>query len=218
MRTHYDQILKEYLASLRDLSLLVNAALKNSMQAFRDQDLDLAQQVIDEDEFINQKHKAIEQEAYRIIALQQPVADDLRLIFAVMLSSSDLERIADHADNIARGIIKLQASYKTNRDLYNYIKEMFMIIEKMITGAVEAFVNKDVEAAKLVASQDDQIDKLLEEMKVTTIEVMETDPGFVSAGTAYLYIANSLERIGDYMTNICEQVVYLKTSEQVSLN
>ncbi|MGY4105231.1 phosphate signaling complex protein PhoU [Ignavigranum ruoffiae] len=218
MRTYYDDILSQYTAKLSRMGVLVSQSLGKAMNAFQDKQVELAHEIIAMDSQINQQHQAIEQEAFSIIALQQPVADDLRLIIAVMQASNDLERIADHATNIAQGVIRLEGNFQTIPELDGMISQLFTIVEAMITGAIDAFIIDDEDLARQIAQRDDEVDACLAEIHEHTIQYMKSDRQLVRSGADYLYIANSLERIGDYMTNICERVLFKASRSQESLN
>ena len=218
MREYFDKTLQRYTDNLSQIANLVEETVTKSMFAFNKKDMLLAQEVLELEEVIHQKHLEIEREAFSITALQQPVADDLRLIFAVLASSSYLERITDHAVNISSIVLKEDREFESITELDQMINQMFTVVETMISGAVDAFIHSDKEAAIKFAQNDDQLDALLEEIKEISMRYMSKDSTIVDTGIDYLYVANCLERIGDYVTNICEQEIFLASNEQVSLN
>lgn len=216
MRKIYDQKLEQHFNTLKAMSLAVNAQLEKAMLALDTLDPVLAQAVIDGDQEINQFMIDIERESYLIIATEQPVAADLRLIFAVLLASVDLERIGDHTRSIAEQIIQNKDKEKIVV-LDNIVDEMAVVAQQMLVDVITAFENRDVEAAKTIAQRDDKIDAGLQEVLRTSKDMLKAQEGQTDQGVSYIRIANNLERIGDYVTNLCERVVYLETNEIIEL-
>lgn len=160
----------------------------------------------------------IEKEAFRIIALQQPVSSDLRLVFTVLTSSLDIERIADHAVSIGRAVIRRKETEQHVDQLDEVVNRMAETAQTMISDAMDAFVNRDAETATKVALLDEIVDAGLKEIYHESAKRMQKNTEMVPSGISYINIGNSLERIGDYVTNICERIVYLNTGEIVELN
>ena len=217
MRKVYMQELDTIYTHLVNQANAVSEAIFKAMKSFNENDLVLAQEIIDNDLNINKMLVDIEREAYRLISLQQPVADDLRLIFTVLQASNDLERIADHASSIARAIIRSQDEYKDD-EINELVREMGLVAEKMITGVTKAIVDRSMEEARLVAQMDDEMDELRHTVFRKSASRMVKDTGVIKGGLSLLTSANHLERIGDYITNICERLVFMDTGAIVELN
>jgi len=154
----------------------------------------------------------LEIECFELIALQQPVTTDLRKIVTVMKASADLERIGDHAVSIAKSTIKVKGK-KHDADIETAIAETALKVMDMVKEVLDAYVVLDVERAREIAARDTEIDAA-----ANCIEQMKQDPEIVLGGTNYMRISTYLERIGDYVTNISEWIIYLDSGEVVELN
>lgn len=217
MRRIFDDELAHLHADFLKMGEKVNVALSKSLKAFIDHDVDLATEVIIEDKAINSFEVDIEKECFNLIALQQPVAGDLRSIVSVMKATSDLERIGDHGVNIARSTIKVKGTDRI-LEVETMLEEMGKIVEEMISRLLNAYVSLDMEAAKSISATDESVDVYLKKVvKATTKHVME-NPTTVTGGMEYVMVAGYLERIGDYITNVCERIVYTTTGKIVELN
>lgn len=217
MRTIFDEKLAEIHRDLSQLGRMVNEAIYKSVKALVNHDAELAQQVITGDEKINQKESDIDRKCHEIIALQQPNTTDLRRVLAVMRASSDLERMGDHAQSISKVTINVKGN-KRDEGLENIISQMGEKISAMCTDIIDAFVEFDVAKAKETSKRDQEIDELYREVRFKAIELMKQDPDTVLASADYSFVGMHLERIGDYVTNIGEWIVYLDTGEIVDLN
>lgn len=218
MREAFQEELDKFLDDLIMLSNLANESLHKAMKAFEEDDRELAHEVVSDDLKTNAKSAEIEREAYRLIALQQPVAGDLRKIFTVLLANSDVERLADHAVSIARTVIRRNPAEDHIEELDAIVQKMATITQSMISDAITALVNSDAEAAREIAERDNEVDSLRAQVYGKAARYMESHTEVVIGGINYISVANSLERIGDYVTNICERIVYLNTGDIVELN
>lgn len=218
MREAFQEELEKFLDKLIMLSNSANESLHKAMKAFGEDDKELAHEVVSDDLRINALSSEIERDAYRLIALQQPVAGDLRKIFTVLLANSDVERIADHATSIARTVIRRNPNEEKIDKLDDIVNEMADITQLMITDVISALVSRDVEGAKAIAERDNEVDILQQQVYGVAAKHMESDTEVVVGGINYISVANGLERIGDYVTNICERIVYLNTGDIVELN
>lgn len=216
MRTVFDEKLAEIHRDLSQLGRMVNEAIYKSVKALVNHDADLAQQVIDGDKKINQKENDIDRKCYEIMALQQPNATDLRRVLAVMRASSDLERMGDHAQNISEVTIRVKGN-KRDTNLEELISKMGEKISAMCTDIIDAFVEFDVEKAKATAKRDDEVDELYQNLRFTAIELMKHDPDAVLSSSDYTFVGMHLERIGDYVKNIGEWIIYLDTGQITDL-
>lgn len=217
MRTIFDEKLAEIHRDLLQLGRMVNETIYKSVKGLVNHDAVIAQQVIDGDEKINQKENDIDRKSYEIIALQQPNATDLRRVLAVMRASSDLERMGDHAENISGITINVKGK-KRDEDLEHIISQMGEKITSMCTDIIDAFVEFDVDKAKSTAKRDDEVDELYQELRFAAVKLMKEDPDSVLAAADYSFVGMHLERIGDYVKNIAEWIVYLDTGEITDLD
>lgn len=217
MRTIFDQKLDELHRELLRLGFMVNESISKSVDTFIELDKTKAHEIIKEDKKINDMEREIEQKSTELIAVQQPNASDLRKIIAVLRATSTLERMGDHAQNIAEATINIRGN-KRNENMEAIIVEMFNKVRSMSKDILDAFVDFNVDKAIEIAKRDIEVDELYNELRVLTIESMQKDPQTVSAGSDYAFIGMDLERIGDYVTNISENIVYLESGEVVDLN
>lgn len=217
MRTVFDQKLDELHRELLRLGIKVNEAISKSVDTFIELDKGKAQEIIKEDKNINDIEREIEQASTELIAVQQPNAKDLRRIIAVLRATSTLERMADHAQNIAEATINIRGNKRIEK-MEKIIEEMFEKVLNMSKDILDAFVDFDVDKAVEIAKRDVEVDALYNELRATAIKSMQRDPETVDAGSDYAFIGMDLERIGDYVTNIAENIVYLDTGEVVDLN
>jgi len=205
--------LKEDVLSMGDI---VGKTVGNAVLSLKDRDVELAQKIIDMDKEIDAIDHSIEENCMRLLALQQPMARDLRLIISVLKMSIDLERIGDLALEIAV-ITKMTASTPPIKPLID-IPRMAEICQDMIKNTMIAFENKDAELARQVARRDDEIDMLFDQVRRELISYMIDDPKKLTGAQHLTFVARYLERIGDHITNLCESVVFMVTGERVELN
>jgi len=200
------------------MSRLLDEAIDRSMLALRQQDLDLARQIIADDTAINDLRFTVEEECLALIATQQPAASDLRAVIAAMNFVNDMERMADHATGIAKTVLRLgdEPPVKPLVD----IPRMADFARQMLRQSIDAFLARDVEAARAIALQDDEIDRLYKAIFDELIQIMikDQDPAIVTRATYLLWCAHSLERIGDRATNIAERVIFMTTGTMKELN
>ena len=216
MRTIFDERLAEIHRDLLQLGIVVNEAINKAIQAFVTKDVNLAEEIIENDLKINDKENEIDKKCTETIALQQPLATDLRRIIAVIRASSDLERMDDHAQNIAEVTINLK-NEKHVPELEPIIQSMGNKIMKMSTDIIDAFVDFNVEAAREIALRDEEDDKHYNLLRLTAIDIMKENPDTAFSVSDYSFIGRDLERIGDYVTNIGEGIIYLSSGEIVDL-
>lgn len=217
MRKIFDKELEHLNNQFLKMGQQANLAISKSLKAFIDHDVDLATEIIVEDKKINNLEIAIEKECFNLIALQQPVAGDLRRIVSIMKATSDLERIGDHGVNIARSTIKVKGTERI-LEVEKMLEDMGKAVESMISQLLEAYVVSDSQSAKEISSMDENIDVFLKKIvKITTKHVTD-NPTTVTGGMEYVMVAGYLERIGDYVTNVCERIIYTNTGQLVELN
>lgn len=215
-RNYFDKELQELHLLMLKMCTVVEESLNNSVHALKSQDIRLAQSVIDADDIIDNMEHEIEEKCLKLIALQAPMAKDLRFIATAMKIITDLERIADHAVDISKITIRL-ADEKYIKELID-IPRMGEIASRMVKESIDAYVNQDAEKAKEVAKIDDEVDALHKQIFRELLLIMMEDPKKINQATSFLFVSKSLERIGDYVTNICEKIIYAVTSEHMNLN
>ncbi|HWN08743.1 MAG TPA: phosphate signaling complex protein PhoU [Pyrinomonadaceae bacterium] len=207
----YHRQLDDELDSLRDRVLLLGGeaetALERAMTALTRRDSELARQVLEQDDKIDQLEVEIDRQCIDIIALKQPAARDLRFVISVAKMAPVLERIADHAANIARVALDLnnEPELKSAVDL----SQMADHALRMLRSALDAFTSSDASAAREVIKSDADINELYNHIFHRLIEMMVTDPTTATRDARWLFVAKHLERIGDYVTDICELTVYM---------
>lgn len=203
--------LDDELNSLGDRVLLLGgeaeAALERAMKALTERDSELARQVLEQDDQIDQLEVEIDRQCIDIIALRQPAARDLRFVISVAKMAPVLERIADHAANIARVAIDLnnEPELKSVVDLTQMAEHAL----RMLRAALDAFTSNDAVAAREVIKSDTEINELYNHIFHRLIELMVTEPTTATRDARWLFVAKHLERIGDYVTDICELTVYM---------
>jgi phosphate transport system protein len=215
-RANFDLQLKALQERLVSLGSMVAQAQEQAVRALAERDEPLAKELIAGDQQINLLQHQIEEQCLLLIASQQPVAGDLRMIFSVSSIASDLERMADHAKGIAVLALRLidQPMLKPLID----VPRMAELGRELLMGQLDAFVRKDTELARELAARDNEIDQLNDQVFRELLMVMMTDPRTITRATYLLWVAHNLERFADRTTNIGERVVFLKTNTIVELN
>lgn len=215
-RQTYDKALEDLQREILRMGSLVEAAIDDAVHSLAKQDSKLAQRVIDGDEAIDDLKREIEDKCMILIATQQPIAKDLRRIGTAFGIITDLERMADHATDIAKITLRL-ANEPLIKPLID-IPKMAKLAQNMVRGVLDSYVNADIELAQKACSKDDEIDHLYRQVFDELLEIMQRDPRTVIQGTHLLLVARYLERIADHATNIGEGVLYLETGERKDLN
>lgn len=216
VRELYHKDLHKLKEEIISMGSLVSIAIGDSVLSLKDRDVKMAQKVIEMDHEIDVLDHNIEDNCMRLLALQQPMARDLRLIVSVLKMSIDLERMGDLALEIAV-ITKITADSPPVKPLVD-IPRMSDICQDMLKNLMKAFENKDIELAKVVAKRDDEIDMLFDQVRRELISYMIEDPKKITGAQHLTFVARYLERIGDHITNLSENVVFMVTGERVELN
>ena len=207
----YHRHLDDELDSLRDKVLLLGgeaeAALESAMRALAERDTELAKRVLADDDRVDRLEVEVDRQCIEIIALRQPAARDLRFVISVAKMAPVLERIADHACNIARAAIDLNNEPELNSVLD--LKQMSEHALTMLRAALDAFTSSDAIAAREVIASDSVINNLYNHIFHRLIEMMVTEPTTATRNARLIFVAKHLERIGDYVTDICELTVYM---------
>lgn len=207
MANHLRNELEKLKTNLLSLSSEVERALNKAVLSVRNGDTALAKEVLDADNLIDQREVEVEEQCLAILALHQPVAKDLRFVIAVLKINNDLERIGDLAVNISERTIylKKQPPIPIPFDFVNMSQKAVTMLKK----SLDAFINMDLKLAHVVWESDDEIDEMNRQVYDKVYSGVKKDPEQVEALIHYLSISRHLERIGDYATNICEDVIYM---------
>ena len=212
----FDKSLEELNGKVLQLGNLVNSRIDDAIKSLSTQDLELANQVITGDLYINELQSELEENCMLLIATQQPFAKDLRKIVAAFKISINLERIGDLAVDIAKQTIRTgdEGLLKPLVDL----PRMADIVREMVIKGIEASKSEDVETARVMAKMDDEVDHLYNQVFRELLIFMMEDPRTINQATHLIFVGRFLERMGDYCTNIAEEVVYVVTGKRSDLN
>jgi phosphate transport system protein len=183
------------------------------MRALTERDSDLAERVIREDDAIDQMELEVDQMCVDILVLKQPAASDLRFVISAARAAPVIERISDHAVNVAKHALSLngEPQFGISIDL----SSMGRIVQEMLVEGLDAFTSGDPERARQTIARDDEVDSLYDLFYAQVIEAMTKDPSAVARGAEWLFVLKHLERIADYVTNICEQIVYMARGQVI---
>jgi len=205
------------LGTLRDqvlqMSEIVEQSILLSGRALNQHDIELAQQVCDIDAEISIKRFAIEENAYQLLALQQPNAKDMRQIVAGVSVVTNLERIGEHCSGIARLVIRMEK--QSGMIIPAEFETMANVDQWLTRNAMTAFSTSDEDLAQKVIDHDSEIDEMHDQVYKRLIAAMTTDPTVIETGTLLLWVSHNFERIGDRSTNIARRVAYLVKGELI---
>jgi len=215
-RERYHRDLKELKNLTKDLADRVGGAVDKSVAALRDANVDQAREVIKNDQEMDDLSLRIENLCMELLALQQPMAKDLRRIIGILKIGIDLERIGDLAVDIAR--VTTQSQNKIQITKLEYIPHMAEIATKMLEQSMEALMNSDPDLARQVTKWDYEIDGLYVKARTKLLKIIIERPEVINEGTALLMVNRHLERIGDHICNICETIVYMVEAKREHLN
>ncbi len=187
-----------------------------SVEALLIQDIEVAREVIAMDDEIDRQRDAIEETSVELIALQQPMATDLRIIFSISKIITDLERIGDFSVNIAKETIKI-GNEPLIKPLID-IPKMQTIISGMLKNAKRSFIDGNVYLAYEVGAEDELIDNFYKGIYSEILIMIHENDRYINQGTKLLFIGRYLERIADHITNICERIIYIYSGEKADIN
>jgi phosphate transport system protein len=210
-RTVFHKKLREIQDDILAMGSMVAKAITRSIEALKNRDLVLARQVIADDKNIDNKRYEIEEKCVELIATQQPMAVDLRTILGVLNILSEVERIGDYGEGIAK-IAVMIGDEPPLKPLIDIPRMADMAIS-MLRRSLDAFVSRDAEAAKKISAEDDAIDHLYDQVFRELLTFMVEDPRTITRATRLIWVAHNLERAADRITNICERVVYVVTGK-----
>ncbi len=216
MRHKFDVQLMELKKKIVSMGDMVHEAIDKAVQSLKKRDLEMAEQVISNDERINLYEQEIEQLCTHLVATQQPFASDLRKIVASYKIIASLERMGDLSVDIAKISIRI-GPVPIIKPLID-LPKMTELTIKMMHIAIEAFINEDVELARSLADIDHEVDNYYKKVFEELNDMMTKDPKLAAQGVYLLLTARYLERIGDYCTNIGEEVIYMELGVREDLN
>ncbi|HZP62772.1 MAG TPA: phosphate signaling complex protein PhoU [Terriglobales bacterium] len=206
MRTRFQQGLEDLRTRLLRMGGLAEQAVDRACQAYIDRDLSRCQMVLDNESQINAAERDIDEQAFDLLAMQQPMAVDLRFILAVTKINSDLERVGDQAVNIAERVMDLAELPKV--DLPVDIPRMAGAVSTMVRRALESFIEGKAELAQAVLEMDNVVDRMRDEAFMMLVKTMNDHPDMTRQSVDALLIARNLERVADHATNIAEDVIF----------
>ncbi|MEW6130107.1 MAG: phosphate signaling complex protein PhoU [Acidobacteriota bacterium] len=213
----HTRLIEHDLNQLRDKLLLMGGAaeqaIMRTMRALTERDCDLAEAVIREDDAIDQMELEIDRLCVDVLVLKQPAASDLRFVISAARTAPVVERIADHAVNIAKHTLALNDEPQMNVNID--VMRMSKIVQEMLIAGLDAFTSGDPERARATIARDDEVDVLYDRFTAQVLEAMESNPANIRRGAEWLSILKHLERIADYVTNICEQIVYMARGQVI---
>ena len=209
-RNLLDKRMKLLKSELAEMGSLVEKQIYNSIEAFKNKDMVLAKQVMDNDDKVDELNRKIEEQCLKLMAMESPVATDLRKIFTTSKIVTDLERMADYA--VQR--VELDVLGEECEPIW----QMVDILRKMIKKSIEAFVANDVEAAYEICKMDDEVDILYRGLFNDMLKKMAKDESIINKGAQMLFASKYLERVGDHVTNICEWIIFSSKGDYVDLN
>ncbi|WP_312200170.1 phosphate signaling complex protein PhoU [Anaerospora hongkongensis] len=212
-RHNYDQELEGLRGEILKMGEAVSAAISDAVQSLAKQNEEMARKVIANDDIIDKMEIDIEDHCMVLIARQQPLARDLRVIGTGMKIATDLERMGDHAYDIANVTLRI-ANQPLLKPLVD-IPRMAEMAQKMLNDALRAYVNLDTQLAEAVCHADDEVDYLYQQVFRELLTYMFEDPRTISQATQLIFVARYLERVADHATNIAEWIIYLATGQRL---
>lgn len=212
MRPKLEVKLSELDELMIEMGTLSEEMLKKSMTALLTRDVELAQKIIEKDARVDELELAIETKCINTIALQNPLAGDLRKISAILKMITDLERIGDYSADIAEVVVSIgdQPMFKPLEDL----PRMAQIVQEMLRSTIDAYINSDVALAEATGKRDDEVDELYFKIYKELLAYIHEDKAYMDQVVALLFIGRYLERIADHTTNLCERIIFHVTGER----
>lgn len=205
-RPKMDQELIKINDKVIEMTEKVEEAILSSIKAIREQDTALARTIIDGDEVIDDMEDAISEMCYLFLATQSPLAGDLRYCISIMKMVTDLERIGDHCEDLAKYAIRMEHE-EYQQELID-LPRMADMAASMVKNAIQAFLNRDLKLARKVWKADEEVDELFRDIYEEQLDIAVSDSVNTRLSIMFAFVAAHLERIGDYATNICEEIVF----------
>jgi phosphate transport system protein len=211
IRTFFHKRLRDIQDEILVMGSMVSKNTLRSIDALKSRDLDSAHQIIADDQKVNDKRFEIEEQCIALVATQQPMASDLRIIVAVLNIITEIERIGDYAAGIAKVVIMIgdEPPLKPLVDIPRMAEQAV----DMLRRSLNALVNRDAEAARKIAMEDEGVDHLYDQVFRELLTFMAEDPRTITRATRLMWVAHNLERSADRVTNICERVVFIVTGK-----
>lgn len=203
-------------SELAEMGSLVEKQLYNSIEAFKNKDMVLAKKVIENDDELDELNKKIEEQCLKFMAMESPVATDLRKIFTTSKIVTDLERMADYAVDICKVAQRVELDILGEE--CEPVWQMVDILRKMIKRSLEAFVTGNVKEAYEICKMDDEVDILYRGLFNDILKNMAKNETIINKGAQILFASKYLERVGDHVTNICEWIIFSSKGDYVDLN
>jgi phosphate transport system protein len=216
VRIHFDERLSQLTEDVLRLGSLARDAVRRGVQALVTGDAELAREVIDSDTAINALRYEVEQECYYLLATEQPVARDMRIIVSALTVSSDLERIGDHGKKIAQAYLRMLESPRPIP--VTTVERMAAMALAMLDRALDVYVTQDLDEARAVCVADHEVDAFYKQTFNVILSYMLENSRLIGPGTHLLQAAHELERVADRSTNVAERVIYSVTGELQDLN
>jgi phosphate transport system protein len=213
MQRHFLEELEAVKTNLIKMGSFAEEAIALSIQALLERNADLAREIINRDERINAMEIEIDDAIVDLLALQQPVATDLRFILAAMKINNDLERIGDHAVNIAESALQYARGEPVNS--FADLPRMAKVTKQMLRDSIDAFIHADSPKARAVLTTDDTIDDLNRKTVAELVNVIRTAPPLIEQALDLIRVSRNLERVADLSTNIAEEVVFIAEAQIV---
>lgn len=205
-RTRFHQGLEDLKQRLLIMGGMAEQAVDRAIHAYVTRDVDISHKVLEDEKTINASEREIDEQAVDLLAMQQPMAVDLRFLFSVIKINADLERVGDQAVNIAERVIDM--SKFPLADLPVDIAHMASIAAGMVHQSLQAFIEENAELAQQVLERDDVVDQINREVFESLTRVMQTNPSLTRQALDSLIVARNLERVADHATNIAEDVIF----------
>jgi phosphate transport system protein len=215
-RDAFHQELREIEELVIQMASLVEQAVARAMQALAQRDTLLAEEVITADGVVNELQRNVRNRCLNVRARQAPVARDLRELTTVQLVINELERMGDHAVGIAKQALRLRDAEPL--PVVDDLQELAALVRAQVHAGIQAFVEVNVQAARDICRRDDEVDHAYKAIFSGLLDLMARDSARIPAATSLLFVAHDLERIGDRVTNICEDVIFMVTGEIEELN
>ena len=215
-REAYHKALRDLEGELQQMAVMVGSAVRESMDALKNRDLETSKRIVHDDIQVNRKRFEIEERCIRIIATQQPMAVDLRILAAIINIITDLERIGDHAEGTAKISLAIGEAplVKPLVDLPKMAEKAVSMLER----CMKAFLDRDIETARQICNEDDEVDAYYDQIYKDLVLLMIENPKIIKDATYLIWAAHNIERIADRVTNIAERVVYMVTGKMEEMN
>ena len=216
LRVQFEEDLEKLHNQFYAMGNEVLSQINRTVRAFVTHDRELARQDIEDDAEVNDYEVKLEKKSLEIIALQQPVSQDLRTVITVLKASSDLERMGDHAVSIAKATVRMKGEVRIE-SVEDAISKMGRDVKNFVEETLNVYLNGNVDQAYAVAALDEKINQYFDDIRDLATEEIKQNPELIVTGRDYFQVISYLERIGDYAKNICEWVVYFETGKIIEL-